>query len=58
MLEESKDDYKWVLLTESYEFDSFMIEGVFDTRAGAQTYIDEKLSSQTKYDVRRGRYYR
>jgi len=58
MSEVNEDSYKWVLLTESYEFGDFMIEGVFDTRAGAHTYIEEELSSQTKYDIRRGRYYK
>lgn len=57
MSEDDDKTYKFVLLTESYEFGEFQTEGVFDSFEEANEYVREELSSSTKYDIRKGRYY-
>lgn len=46
----------FVLLTETYEFGEFSVEGVFSSIEKVNEYVDEELSSSIKYEVMQGRY--
>lgn len=54
--EKVPEEHVFVLLTESYEFGEFSVEGVFSSIEKVNKYVEEELSSSVKYEVMQGRY--